>query len=52
MEIEEIQCSLCKQLYNEGEKIPILLPDCGHSFCKTCIYDCFELLSLEKDKKE
>jgi len=27
--------------------MPILLPDCGHSFCHSCIMDCFELLKHE-----
>jgi len=27
--------------------MPILLPDCGHSFCQSCIVDCFELLKHE-----
>ena len=44
MDIEEIQCPLCSQIYNESDRVPILLPDCGHSFCASCINACFELL--------
>jgi len=44
MDIEEIKCSLCSEIYNETDKMPILLPDCGHSFCLTCINRCFEEL--------
>ena len=47
MDIEEIKCALCGQVYNESDRLPILLPDCGHSFCLSCIQDCFELLKQE-----
>lgn len=52
MEIEEITCLLCSEVYNETNKIPILLPDCGHSFCYSCIKDCFEIVSLENNQLE
>lgn len=44
MDIEEIKCPLCSQIYNESDRMPMLLPDCGHSFCISCITECFELL--------
>lgn len=47
MEIEEIKCPLCACLYDEGDKVPILLPDCGHSFCLGCIQECFELMKQD-----
>lgn len=37
MEIEEIKCPLCAEFYDENEKVPLLLPECGHSFCLKCI---------------
>lgn len=49
MDIEEIKCSLCTMVYNENERMPILLPDCGHSFCLSCINDCFELIRTENE---
>jgi len=45
--MEEIKCALCSLVYNESERMPILLPDCGHSFCQACIQDYFELLTQE-----
>ena len=48
MDIEEIKCALCGQVYNESDRLPILLPDCGHSFCLGCIQDCFELLKQDQ----
>jgi RING-type zinc-finger len=51
MDIEEIKCPLCSHQYNEQTHLPILLPDCGHSFCHACIQDCFKLLQLEQDKR-
>lgn len=47
MDIEEIKCALCGQIYNEQDRMPILLPDCGHSFCYSCIQGCFLLLKEE-----
>ena len=35
--LEEIQCPLCKQQFNEKSRVPMLLPDCGHSYCQQCI---------------
>ena len=37
MELEEIQCPLCKEQFNEKVRTPMLLPDCGHSYCVQCI---------------
>ena len=45
MDIEEIKCPLCSKIYNDNKRMPILLPDCGHSFCLSCIHACFELVN-------
>ena len=50
MDIEEIKCSLCSEIYNSTDRMPILLPDCGHSFCFTCINQCFELIRTENEE--
>ena len=42
MDIEEIKCPLCGCIYNEQENLPRMLPDCGHSFCHTCLASQFE----------
>ena len=52
MDIEEIKCALCSKVYNDNDRMPTLLPDCGHSFCYLCIQDCFELLKFEKSKAQ
>jgi hypothetical protein len=52
MDIEEIKCSLCSQIYNGAERMPILLPDCGHSFCFTCITQCFEIITTQNEEAQ
>ena len=37
MDLEEIQCPLCKEQFSEKNRVPLLLPDCGHSYCEQCI---------------
>lgn len=37
MELDELKCSLCKEFYNEKERIPRLLINCGHTFCHICL---------------
>jgi len=37
MDLEEIQCQLCSEQFSEKLRIPLLLPDCGHSYCTQCI---------------
>ena len=46
MDIEEIKCPLCSLIYDENDHVPILLPDCGHSFCSSCIHECYELMKM------
>ena len=35
---EELMCTICqRQFANEGDLIPRLLPECGHTFCSKCL---------------
>ena len=34
---DELKCPLCKIEYNEGENLPLLLINCGHTICSKCI---------------
>ncbi len=47
-QIEEIKCPLCSMIYDETDRVPLLLPECGHSFCLQCINECFELLAEDR----
>ena len=31
------ECLVCLQNYNNVERKPYLLPDCGHTFCASCL---------------
>jgi hypothetical protein len=42
MDIEEIKCPLCDSIYNETDHLPRMLPDCGHSFCHSCLDEQFK----------
>ena len=37
MDLEEMKCSLCGELYDETTRCPMLLPACGHSVCLQCL---------------
>ena len=44
---EELTCTICmRQFANEGDLVPRLLPECGHTFCTKCLN---ELLARETD---
>lgn len=40
---QDLACGVCSELYLEGQREPVLLPNCGHTFCRRC------LLSLERN---
>ena len=42
---EELMCTLCKRQYaNEGDLVPRLIPETGHTFCTKCLN-----IELQKD---
>lgn len=51
MDIEEIKCPLCSQDYNETDRMPRTIPDCGHSFCSTCIIECYQIIQEEYEEE-
>ena len=34
-----MSCEICHSLYDRVNCTPLLLPTCGHSFCRNCIQD-------------
>lgn len=43
---EELLCGVCRDRYKAGKREPVVLPSCGHAFCRNC------LAKLEKDSAE
>ena len=37
MEIEDLKCMICNELFNELNRIPRLLISCGHTYCQECL---------------
>ncbi|XP_042217008.1 uncharacterized protein LOC121862751 isoform X1 [Homarus americanus] len=33
----DLLCPLCNDLYDEDKREPVLLPRCGHTFCRPCL---------------
>jgi hypothetical protein len=31
-----LTCESCEERFNDQEKQPVILPDCGHTFCEQC----------------
>ena len=42
----ELVCGVCCDMYMAGQKEPVVLPLCGHVFCRNC------LVKLEEDSDE
>ncbi|CAL4199035.1 unnamed protein product [Meganyctiphanes norvegica] len=36
MEMEELMCVVCREEYNGDHRVPVMLPHCGHTFCRPC----------------
>lgn len=36
-EIEDLLCPLCLYFYDEQDRLPRMLPDCGHTLCSYCL---------------
>ncbi|XP_042893010.1 uncharacterized protein LOC122267094 isoform X2 [Penaeus japonicus] len=34
---EEVTCVVCSELYTRGSREPVVLPLCGHTFCRPCL---------------
>jgi len=32
-----ITCSICLEIYNDNDKLPLMLTTCSHTFCKSCL---------------
>lgn len=37
-----LTCDSCKEEFDEEERMPMILSECGHTFCKSCIMDIIE----------
>lgn len=37
MEIEILSCPICYGEFDQAEKVPRIIPECGHTFCSTCL---------------
>ena len=42
-----LTCERCEEKFNIDNRSPVILPDCGHTFCEYCVAD---LLSDESNK--
>ena len=38
MELEDVQCALCKRIYGAtGDEVPRLIPENGLTYCTACV---------------
>lgn len=35
---KQLLCAVCCQAYNAGQRDPVELPRCGHTFCRLCLF--------------
>ena len=48
---DDIHCQLCHLEFNSGDKLPILLPNCGHTYCLACLQERVETTQMLKGKQ-
>ncbi|KAK7072140.1 hypothetical protein SK128_007624 [Halocaridina rubra] len=36
---EELICAVCAEGYGAGSREPVVLPHCGHTFCRLCLFN-------------
>lgn len=34
-----LTCERCEEKFNSDNRAPLILPDCGHTFCEYCVAD-------------
>ncbi len=37
LDFSELTCTKCETMFNKADKMPRLLPECGHTLCTGCI---------------
>ena len=37
MDYDELVCTLCSFQFDEEQRLPLMIPQCGHSFCSNCL---------------
>jgi hypothetical protein len=35
-------CDRCEEPFDEEERLPLILSECGHTFCKRCVNELYE----------
>ncbi|CAL4125533.1 unnamed protein product, partial [Meganyctiphanes norvegica] len=35
--MEDLQCAVCSEDYEASTREPVMLPSCGHTFCRPCL---------------
>ncbi|XP_066963982.1 uncharacterized protein [Macrobrachium rosenbergii] len=37
--MDDLTCTVCSEVYEGGVREPVVLPLCGHTFCRPCLYN-------------
>ena len=40
----EARCPICQHEYNSEDRVPRIVPECGHTFCEICIVEGYKEL--------
>ena len=35
--MNSLKCPLCCEIFDNSNRLPLILPKCGHTYCKDCI---------------
>ncbi|KAK7072084.1 hypothetical protein SK128_011583 [Halocaridina rubra] len=37
--MDDLTCAVCSEIYEGNVHVPVILPLCGHTFCRPCLYN-------------
>ncbi|KAG7164190.1 E3 ubiquitin-protein ligase TRIM39-like [Homarus americanus] len=49
--MEELTCSVCSEMFEGGLREPVVLPQCGHTFCRPCLLNLQSMHNFQQESE-